>query len=346
MWRHLTFALSLWAIRVHSSADKTLLDWLIQDVCQDANGQQIPGDPATCASHRNINIGERTPFLLTDVDHNNNGATYESFNSIPVHAQDGTLKVLISKNNQGNFNADFKFSFSVARDAYDLIDVTFSNYASIIRTSDGGCYDQMFSPTGDVSSTSARAGGWPLFPYSGYTSAGNAQDHTYKVQISQKSGCSSGNSVGVAFWNPPTQYTFETGKTLTAIKQYHFASTALGNQNNAMELYYFTKEYGATRWESWIPQSRCFAENGSGAGICHPENPSIYPLQGRCSKLVVSATGIAGLDTWGNQKWVRNDCRDETNYIALNTPQLMVDNVMAQNDGYVDINYAKTVAGQ
>ena len=306
----------------------------------------MAGDPANCGSHRNINIGEHLPYLLTDVDTSNNDATYFSFSSIPVHGQDDTLKILISKSGQGNFNADYGFSFNAAHDGYDLIDTTFSESASIIRTSDGGCYDQMWSSNGDISSTSVRAGGWPLFPYDTWFTGSSIPVRTYHVQITQNVGCSDGNSEGITFWNAPSAYTFESGKALVAIKQYHFANKDLASQNKALELYYFSKEYGATRWETWIPQSRCFAQSGSSAGLCHPEDPSIYPLQGRCSKLVVSSTGIAGLDTWGGQHWVRVDCRDNTNYVALNTPQLMLDDTMAQNDGYVDINYEKTIHGQ
>ena len=342
MWR--LFLFSLWIIQAQASADDELLDYLIQDVCTDGAGNAVAGDPASCGSHRNINIGEDLPYLVTDFD-TSNGATYFSFSSIPVHGEDNTLKVLISKSGQGSFGPDFKFSFDPARDGYDLIDTTYSDFASAIRTSDGGCFDQMFSPTGDISSISARAGGWPLFPYDTWKTGSSALVHTYKVQITPNvNGCSNGNSAGVTYWNAPAVYTFETGKSLTAIKQYHYASSQLAAQNNALELYYFSKEYGATRWEAWIPQSRCFAENGNNAGICHPEDPGNYPLQGRCSKLVVSSTGIAGLDTWGGQNWVRTDCRDNTNYVALNTPQLMLDDTMAQNDGYVDINYGETVS--
>ena len=330
-----------------AQAGDELLDYLIQDVCVDAGGNAIAGDPASCGSHRNINIGEHLPYLVTDFDRNNNDVTYMAFSSIPMHAEDNTLKILIFKSGQGNFDASYTFSFDAARDGYDLIDTTFSEYTSIIRTSDGGCFDQMFSPDGSISSAAARAGGWALFPYAGapssWAASSSATIHTYKVQITQNvPNCASGNSNGVTYWNAPASYTFETGKTLQAIKEFHFASTALSSENNALEIYYFSKEYGATRWEAWVPQSRCFAENGNDAGICHPETPSTYPLQGRCSVLITSSTGIAGLDTWGNQNWVRTDCRDMTNYIAIDNPQLMLDTVVAQNDGYVDINYQLT----
>lgn len=346
---HLPVGLALTALATAQGGPE-LLDYLITDVCQDGNGNQIPGDPATCGSHRNVNIGEHLPFLLTDVDHNNNGATYFAFSSFPIHAQDNTLKVMISKSGQGNFDANYAFNWVPARDGYDLIDQTFSSYASIIRTSDGGCYDQIWSNDGSAATIQDRAGGWILFPYgepSTWPQSASTYVTTYHVQVTgglSNSACQNGHSKGVTYWNAPASFTFESGKTLTAIREFHYANTDLSSQNNALELYYFSKEYGATRWEAWQPQSRCFAENGgSGAPLCHPENPSTYPLQGRCSVLVTSSTGIPGLDTWGNQNWVRTDCRDLTNYIALNTPTLMLDDTMAQNDGIVDINYAETI---
>ena len=338
---------------IYAQGGEELIDYLTQDVCIDSAGNAIAGDPANCGAHRNINIGEHSPYILTDVDHNNNGATYFAFNSIPVHATDNTLKILISKSGQGNFDSSYTYNFDAARDGYDLIDQTFNSYASIIRTSDGGCYDQIWSHDGSAASVADRAGGWILFPYAGAPSSWSPSNFadvtTYHVQITQglsNPACVNGNSAGVTFWNAPASYTFETGKTLTAIKELHFAAADLSQQNNALELYYFTKEYGATRWEAWQPQSLCFSQNGNDAPICHPENAATYPLQGRCSVLDVSSTGVPGIDTWGGQNWIRYDCRDLTNYIALNTPQLMLDNTMAQNDGIVDINYSLTVAGQ
>lgn len=335
-------------------ASDELLDYFIQDVCRDSStGVAVAGDPASCPPNtyrNNINLGERTPFLLTDFDRNNNFATYQSSTSIPVHATDETLKILVVKSLQGNFDAGYQFSWSQTRDGYDLIDGTFSNYASFIRTSDPGCQDQIWSSNGKTAKTSDRAGGWILFPWtppSQLPQSASTTVRTYHVQLTQNlPGCSNGNSRGVTYWNGPAGYTFETGKTLTAIRSFHYASTDLSSQNNALELYYFTKEYGFTRWEAWVPRSRCLAERGSNSPWCYPENRGSYPLEGRCSRLITSSTGVPGLDRWGEQDWVRVDCRDTTNYVPLNTPQLMLDQVMAQINGFVDINYELTVQGR
>lgn len=314
-----------------------IVDYLISDVCVDANNNPIAGDPATCPNHRDLQVGEAIPYIVTDFDRSNGNATYMATASIPVQGTDGSLKIIASKNLQGNFTPDFQFSFDVQRDGYDLIDIVNSANISFIRTSDGGCYDQLWSGNGQTASIADRVGGWILFPNSSFGS-GSADTTTYNIPISpnRPSHCTPGHSSGVTYWNPPATYTFETGKTLTAVKSFHFASTKLDQENNALELFYYTHEYGFTRWEAWIPQSRCFSTYGSSSPVCQPQSPD-NPLAGRCSVLNVSSTGIPGLDTWGGQNWVRVDCRDETNYIALNYPQKMVDNTMAQNDGYVDI---------
>lgn len=329
----------------YAGAKPQLLDYLIQDVCVNNSDQPIAGDPASCVTHRDVKIGEKIPYLVTDFDKNNGNSTYFSFSSFPVLGMDGTVKIMTSKSGQGNFDSNYYFSFIPSRDGYDLADTTNSDFVSFIRTSDGGCYDQIWSHNGSAATMADRAGGWILFPFSGtpatWAQPSSAFVTTYHVQITPGiSGCGNGNSAGVTYWNSPANYQFETGKVLSAIRSDHFASSALGSTNNALERYYYTREYGMTRWEAWIPLSRCNSTYGANSPRCTSWDAANYELQGRCSVMNVSSTGVPGLDMWGGQYWVRTDCRDETNYIPLNTPQLMLDNTMGQNDGYVDIDLA------
>lgn len=324
-----------------AQSSSELYDYLVQDVCVDSSNNVISGDPLSCSVHRNINIGEPSPYIVTDFDKSNNNMTYSATNSIPVQGADGNTKVLISKSLAQNFNPGFAFSFQEYRDGYDLIDISNSSYASYVRTSDGGCYDQIWSRTGSAANMASRAGGWILFPYanapSAWPSSSSVNVKTYHVQLTpNRPGCTNGSSTGVTYWNNPNPFRFETNKVMTAIRSVHFASTQLGQSNNAMEKYYYTKEYGYTRWEAWIPQSRCFSERGSSAAACHPESSS-YPLNGRCSVLNTNSSPYPGLDTFGNQNWVMVDCRDQTNYISLSNPQIMLDDQMAQINGIVDI---------
>src|SRR3954449_5802866 len=105
----------------HASANPELLDYLIQDVCTNSSDQAIVGDPATCISHRNIRIGEASPYIVTDFDQSD-GATYFAFSSFPVLGMDGTVKVMHAKSGQGIFDANFVFGFDIARDGYDFTD--------------------------------------------------------------------------------------------------------------------------------------------------------------------------------------------------------------------------------
>ncbi|MGE3759428.1 MAG: hypothetical protein AB7H97_16815, partial [Pseudobdellovibrionaceae bacterium] len=285
-------------------------------------------------------IGENLPYLVTDVDTRNGNINYQAMGSLPFRGTDGQLKIMSFKSLKWPHASNYQFSFDFRRDGFDLIDVAHSGYISFIRTSDPGCYDQLWSISGNVSSIPARAGGWILFPkVSGMFSTGNSNNMTYNTPLSptRPSQCQGGNSYGTTFWNSPAIYRFESNKVMTAIKSYHFASTNLNQTNNALELYYFTKEYGFTRWEAWIPQTRCYNEHGSNSPICHPDW-STNTLMGRCSVLNVSGTGHPAIDSWGGQTWVRVDCRDETNYIALTTPQILMDRTLAQNNGFVDLD--------
>ncbi len=323
-----------------------LLDYLIQDVCVDQKDNVISGDPAICQNHRDISRAEKFPYLVSDMNLVN-GERYQANFSYPVLSADGNLRILTYKDLQGNLNANYKFSaFSKSNSGFDLIDLADSQFASFIRTSDGGCYDQLWSKDG---SPSNRPGGWILFPLntdpSNFPHSSFIEHMTYNIPISKDrpANCQGGSSKGITYWNRPADYTFESGKKLKAIKSYHFASSSLNAANNALEMYYFSREYGFTRWEAWIPQSRCFTERGSSNPLCYPQNAN-YPLKSRCQHLNVSSTGVPGLDTWGGQNWVRVDCRDTTFYLALNTPTLPLDKSMAQTNGVVDIDFAGTVA--
>jgi hypothetical protein len=315
------------------------LDYLIQDVCVNAAGVVIPGDPASCPTHRNVRIGERVPYLVTDRDTANANQTYQALFSYPVPAYDGTLKVLVSKNMQGAFNENFSFNFDEDRDGFDLLDAS-GLYISGIRTSDGGCLDQIISRD-----TSQRSGGWIFFATDLGGGELNHQIRIERLNANPPAACrqantdKSGNYQSVSqttaptahdVWNPPTNWTYVSGKNLRSLITYHYANYQLAQVNNALERFFFTREYGFTRWEAWVPLARCQNEHGAGSSICQPASADNF-LKGRCE--ASTATSV-----WGNQTWVRIDCRDSTNYIPLKTPVLPLDTKMGQSHGQVDID--------
>jgi len=325
-----------------------LLDYLIQNVCVDANQRAVSGDPAVCPSHRNVEMGEKIPFVVTDFDHAL-GTSLSAVSSIPVRATDGATLVLVSKSLEGRYTPDFNFSFSRGRDAFDLIDISNSQYASIVRTFDGGCFDQVFSRNGKARGMANRAGGWILFPRTASPSAlpgsGSLRLRTYRMQVSAgPPQCADNDASGITHWTKPTSYTFETGKTLAALRTDHFAAADLAQPSNSFERFYFTRAYGMTRWESWWTVAHCHASLGANSPRCG-QTPA-NPLRTRCAVLKLPGNVTSGIEQWGGQDWVRMDCRDTTRYVALKRPHLPLSSDVARGDGLVDIDYAATVAGR
>ncbi|TIX50240.1 hypothetical protein [Alteraurantiacibacter aquimixticola] len=341
-----------------------LYDYLVQDVCVNSAGDAVQGDPASCPDRRNIRLAEASPYLLTDYD-TQHSKSYSAWASIPVRGEDGNIRVLVTKNNAGDFGPHSRFSFT-ENDGFDLIDISYSPYASIIRTWDGGCFDQAFAPSSQARTgrqarePRTRAGGWVLFPLatppSAWPETSSARIVTAKIQLVRRENCRTGSSRGRTYWNAPADYEFETGKILHAIRSDHFASANLSSSNNALERFYFTREYGMTRWEAWIPRSRCYSEaekKGPGElrSNCEPDLRLPVPytgpdegapeidLRARCAVLDATATDHPDIDRWGGQDWVRVDCRDQTRYVPLALPQVMTDPAMAQGNEVDDIAF-------
>ncbi len=334
-----------------------ILDYLIQNVCVDASDRPIAGDPVTCGASRNVRIGERVPYILTDVDTRNSNTRYEGHFSYPLAGKDGLLKVIAVKQliggNRPVLDANYQYGFSETRDGYDLIDVS-DTFVSAIRTSDGGCFDQKFSTpnpvTGDVLK---RTNGWRFMPRAGATVFDTAR-HDIRIDRLTPTIPSTCNRVDkvtdgsvLAVWSPPEAIKFESGKTLSTIQTSHVAYFDFDAQNNAIEKYFFTREYGYTRWEAWIPQAQCIAQRGANDPICFPDQRANI-LSGRCPTRVADINGnptgaftpLPGIVTLATKPWVRVDCRDATGYLALNTPALPLDGFVGQSNGLVDIDSA------
>ena len=310
------------------ASNPAYLDYAIQDVCTDSFGNIVHGDPAYCSPKRNVRIGERVPYIVTDVDTRNGNARYQALFSYPAVGMDGLIKVMVSKNMQGGFSSAFSYSFSDARDGYDLLDVD-GGFVSAIRTTDPGCFDQLISYN-----TSQRRHGWVFYASDLGSSSSNHDIRIDRISPSIPSACArvsqdtSGSTRDI--WNPPTPMTFESGKTLSTVVTYHFAHYNLSLTNNALERFFFTREYGFTRWEAWIPQRRCYDES---KWYCN--DPSAY-LGGRCAG--------SGITEWGGQNWVRVDCRDSTAYIDLVNAAFPLTDVMGRSNGVIDINYSATLS--
>lgn len=330
-----------------AASDGGAIDYLVQDVCLDAQGRAVQGDPASCNRRRDLRIGEPQRYILTDRDRAS-GVTFQASSSIPVRGTDGSLMILLVKNLEGSFGPNYRFTWSPARDAFDLVDVTKSGFASIVRTFDGGCQDQALSRNGSRKSLADRAGGWILFPLRPAPSAWppfqSRRLTTWRMQITPRKGaCADNQATGLTSWTKPARYPFESGKVMSAIRSDHFAAADLSQAENSFERTYFTREYGLTRWEAWQTLAYCQRTLGQADPRCRPTDPA-NPWFGRCTALTEQTTGIAGVARIGGQIWVRMFCRDQTHYIPLNRPQLFLSPSVGRGSAVLDVDYAGTVA--
>lgn len=335
----------------HRKIDPELYDYLVQDVCLDASGEVTSNDPVECPRRRNLDVAEKAPYLLTDWD---KGAqiAYQAVSSTPVLAAGGDVQIMVSKTFPDEISSDFSFKFDPSRgDGYDLIDINVKDFISFVRTFDGGCKDQRWASTldsRDERAPYAGLGGWLLFPLapapSAWSDVASKVHPIAKIQLSTAGtnpACQSGENFAKTVWHPPQDYVFESGKVLRAIKSEHFASPDLSSRENSLELYYFTREYGFTRWEAWVPRRRCYTiaettPEGQLRPHCEPDRrparvyqrdskkSSELDLRARCDRMIVSETGQPDTASWGGQEWVRIDCRDNSRLVRLNEPQLMV----------------------
>lgn len=322
-----------------------VLDYLVQDVCVDPAGRPTGDDPAVCPQRRNIRLGERLPYIVTDFDHQT-GISHVSLSSVPVRSTQGDIMVLVVKSLEGRFTPDYRFSFSAARDAFDLIETSQSQYASIIRTFDGSCFDQIFASNPRGKTRADRAGGWVLFPRSpapdAWPQSQSMRLTTWRKQVKPNGPrCGDNHATGVTVWVRPTQYAFESRKLLTALRSDHFAIADLSQPENSFERFYFTREYGMTRWESWWTKAHCHKTLGSTSPRCDPRAPG-NPLRGRCSILTLPDEPVAGLTRRGGQDWVRMDCRDVSHHVELRRPQLPLSPEIGRGGGLLDVDYAAT----
>lgn len=338
-------------------ASSPVLDYLIQNVCVDANNRVISGDPAVCPLSRNVKIGERVPYIMTDVDRRNNGARYQGNFSYPVVGADNTLKVVWTKQLVGAgrpvIDANFQYNFIETRDAFDIIDVT-DTFISAVRTSDPGCYDQKFSTALLDGTVGKRTNGWRLMPQDALPVSIGLVGHTVRIDplsSPRPAGCDTAVGLNVlTVYQPPQPIKFESGRTLMSLQTAHIADANFDNTNNAIEKFFFTREYGVTRWEAWIPQAKCIANRGDHA-ICYPLE-RINRLHGLCPTRVPNPDGsfnpaapltsLPGYVVLGSTSYVRTDCRDASGYLAINLPALPIDATTGNKNSLVDVSWDKT----
>lgn len=220
-------------------------DYLIQMVCVDAADTPVFADPVACPdSRRKLRIGEPLPYHKLDV------GDFQVSDSFPVADANGLTVGVQSYFFTDAFDDDPAFPNQVhltpARGGYNIMGAD-REFVFFRGTSDPGAYWQpWWTPD-------CRAQGWLLYPNDARAfRRGRAASPTTFAP-----GCAERIRTNAATieWRyiPDHPYVADPAdpartRTLDSIEVRHFSAG-----HGSMETNYFTREYGATRWEAWRP---------------------------------------------------------------------------------------------
>jgi hypothetical protein len=280
------------------------LDFLIQDVCVDANDRAIPGDPASCPRHRDLKPLERTPFLRTD---NEAGKLYQGITSHPVISPMPGARIprIAAPKEFGGDDPTTAFrDFDLClpgvckprfRDGDDIFEAE-GAFAAIVGTSDPGINGQIFireGCSGGAANPANQEDSWLVFPTN--ISANRSGSKVARLNIVRDDSCTWFYNSAYTEWRLlPQKVTFTTGKTLAAVMSDHFGGRSPATADH-IERFYFTREYGFTRWERWSVGNVTVKAHG-----CNGETQIVRD----------------------GQSYRRTDCRDFSHVVPQATPFL------------------------
>jgi len=270
--------------------DSVISDFLIQDVCITDTGQVTGDDPATCARHRDLRIGELVPYIRTDLEYSKH--RYQAFISYPTVGLGGRFMIQTAKDFGGRDRSAAFRDNEPDRDGFDLAELT-GKYASFVATQDpSGGLQYFWSKSCHTSYPQRLDDSWILFP----TDIDSPNQHgstTTFLRIAP--ACPPSFDTAYTAWHyvPRGAITYTSGKTLDTITSHHFG----GDSNSAdhFEQFYFTREYGFTRWERWE-----LTTTG--------KSPKTWGCNG------------SAYVTAFNRSFVRTDCRDVSNVVTHTIP--------------------------
>jgi hypothetical protein len=232
-------------------------DYLVQKVCVDGNNVAMAMDPVQCPNAlRALYPGEALPYHKVDM------ARVQISDSFPIKDDRG-ISVAVQSYYYANYTTVGAFNPALDKTspagaffngAYP--DPRFPNMVHFDAEHGGyniigaDAYDVFFRGTYDAGggwqpwwTANCEAKGWKLFPNSaaafsyGGMNAPSEHHPDCPGQISTQAANAEWNSV---------EFTFASGKRLQAIYDFFYAPGY-----GAIEVNYFTQEYGVTRWEAW-----------------------------------------------------------------------------------------------
>jgi hypothetical protein len=268
-----------------ASWNTPLTDFLLQDVCVNNQDQPIQGDPVTCAKHRDLRFGEKLPYVRTEEPL---GQARFQLSAFPIQAPDGSARIFTPFDWGGvaSSHSFLDFDATGGSDGGNIFEAN-GEYASIVWTRDTSG-TSFFS-----NSNCAYDDTWGLFPMN--LAPGQSGSRTFNFSISAGMQCAGNPWTSYTEWSHIGKFTYSSGKTLDTIMVTHYEGTKENFGN--IEVLYFTREYGWTRWESWQdtggnptcsgPQEKIFHGKKKVMWGCHddthltqlavPRNPLVNP---------------------------------------------------------------------
>ena len=281
------------AAKAQQAPDPTALPYMVQQVCVDQTGVVVRIDPYFCPKNdtlRPLQIGEPLPYHkhnqvephnpLSPQEYEDKDSDFELHDSYPVRALNGTVLSI----DPFDFEPD---RFNSRLDGYDVYRID-DGWTSVEETRDGGGFGitwfgancklyngWVFFPLADLTSSGIKAGETKM-PISGvYWEKdgehwpGNCQSASQASATQSKSGdqsCHPGAScpskdyeTPLTSWEFIPNYPFagignNPVKRLDTIRSIHgFIDSPDFLAHGDLEVFYFTKLYGSTRWEDWMP---------------------------------------------------------------------------------------------
>jgi len=239
------------------TGDALARDYLIHKVCIDPSGAVVGVDPYLCTlpySLRNLAVGESLPYHKVDQ------RGVQRHDAYPVTDLNG--REIIA--------APFDFTpfgiFNPWGDGYDIFQIR-EGWVSAGATRDGGGFSTTFFGEG-----CKPYNGWVFFPVAALREKDISPGES-SVPISGRyweqngeawPGACPANYSRDTFtsWEFLPKFPFgskdeKSRKDIDAIRSLHgFRTTPRFLENGHMEVFYFTRLYGITRWEVWMPAAQ------------------------------------------------------------------------------------------
>ena len=326
--------------------DSTGLPYLVQEVCIDQTGAVLRIDPYFCPKNdklRPLQIGEPLPYHkhnqvephnpLSPQEYEDKDSDFELHDSYPVRALNGNVLSI----DPFDFEPD---RFNSRLDGYDVYRID-DGWTSVEETRDSGGFGitwfgancklyngWVFFPLADLTSSGIKAGEVKM-PISGVywekdgehwpgkcpsaSQASAAQPTSGDQSCHPGASCPSKDyETPITSWEFIPNYPFagignNPVKRLDTIRSIHgFIDGPDFLAHGDLEVFYFTKLYGSTRWEDWMPAGEVKA------------NPRLQRIAEQASKYCHGTNDVE----YHGVKFVVTYCRDWSAVSVLDKPEL------------------------